>query len=290
MKLKIFLILIFINAVTFSQNETLNKKWLQQDRNGFIKLTNFINSGEITYTAFKNRIKKLNIGLFNKPFYGLYVLKELQPNGYISFKITILKSGKIGYFKAFMNTYDVKIINEIAKNDKKVALLLKSWKPVRYFDDEDGMYKQGMQITYSNKKVLNKYFRLMDRYFGKKDSVSIKNVEVSDAYHLLLYPYDLLIYGYTCSPTKVVPNGRKAIQVLVKYKRFDLIKNILKAYTAEGRAYALEALIKNNKIDEESKRIINKLLKIITPILTCDGCFMPKLTYKEIYDKLVKDD
>ena len=58
-----------------------------------------------------------------------------------------------------------------------------------------------------------------------------------------MYPTNIYFYAYTIGSTKHVPDGRKAIELLVKNKRFDLITNILMGYNLDGRCYRSDDFI-----------------------------------------------
>lgn len=73
---------------------------------------------------------------------------------------------------------------------------------------------------------------------------SIKNESVLNAYKILLDEESDYEYGWICqSIVPIIPKGRKALLILIRQGRFDLIKTLLDASKVETQLYALDALI-----------------------------------------------
>jgi len=95
-------------------------------------------------------------------------------------------------------------------------------------------------------------------------------------------------YGYTCGPGGGEPKGRKAFEKIVEAKRFDLLRNIIRGYNPEGRAYALEAFLAVYSeaepfLTKEDKSCIKKLLLSDIQINACGGCDAFPESYNEIF-------
>ncbi len=288
MRIYISILLLIINFFCYSQSKVdENKEWLDIDKQGFIELNRFIENKKFSFSDFKNEIKKYQINNISDIFYGSFMVSILQTNGYTSFSITIgVSNDKIFYFKFFLDENNASVIKKISTKDYKINELLKrNWKIIKY--DKDGKQYSGLEFEFYDDVIINRLYHLVDRVLGKKEINIIKDNNILNAYNKLLYPLNVYPYGNKCGINKVIPDGKKAIKILVNNNRFDLIENILRGYNAEGRAYAMEALINNKKIDDKITPIINKLRKSLLTLNYCQDCFFEKFTYEKLYSKLM---
>jgi hypothetical protein len=105
--------------------------------------------------------------------------------------------------------------------------------------------------------------------------------ELAESYSLLSSAYANLRYGEACTMFMEPPAGHDEIQTLIRAKRWDLIKNVLRGANPVGRLYAAEALLRANIHADKDKKIIGpddrqtieniKYAGIRIP--RCSGCF-----------------
>jgi len=287
MKIYILFLLLITSIFCYSQNEITNKKWLEIDKQGFIELNKFIDNKEFTFSNFKDKINnyQINSTTTSSTFHGAYMVSVLKNNGYTSFPITIGENGKIFYFKIFLDEYVTSIITHISENNEKIkSFLKKNWKKIEY--KKEGIKYNGLVFEFYDRNRIKALYHLIDRYFGTKKIYVVENIKILEAYNKLLYPMNVYPFGNKCGINKVIPEGKKAIETLIKHNRFDLIKNVLKGYNAEGRAYAMKAIMEYKKIDDETMAVINKLRKSYLTLNDCYVCLIKKTTYNDLYLKL----
>jgi hypothetical protein len=291
----IILLFSFVYIVK-AQEERFNSEWLEIDKKVFLSLSEYISKDEFKIKPFEEEVIGLEIATQSRLWYGCERTTALQFGGYIGNSISIAsKNKKIFYFKVLLDIGATKAIKRIAKDDKSIKnSLINNWKLLAYKSkDSSGndIKIEQYQFLYENNDLKKSFTKSIDNYLGEKTLVKIDS-SLIESYSLLMDPYSIYNYGEYCQPREIKPSGRIAIEELIKAKRFDLIKNVLRGYNPEGRAYAIEALVKyhsKNKInlDENDKQVIQKLTKSHLSVYTCTGCFIEKKSYKEIYTDLL---
>ncbi len=289
--MRILILILLLNTTNiFSQNlKSLNNDWLKKDRESFIILSNFIQNENFTYSNFKNKVPNFNINRGDGLLYSKRV-SGLNYGGYTSIKIDIIfRKDTINYLKASLDENETELILKLANKYSKIQKIIGSLWKVRIIQNSDGSFSKKLYSIYKNNTALEKNYRRIDKLLGKKKKYTITDTETKKAYKTLMHPTNSYFYAYAISPTKYVPDGRKAIELLVKSKRFDLITNILMGYNPDGRAYAIEAMILNNRHHTaEASHIISKLIKIPIITQTIVGCLLEPMLYKELIEKIEK--
>lgn len=282
--------------VVKAQEESFNNEWLEIDKRVFLSFSEYISRGDFEVQSFNDNILNLEMPDQSDLWYGCKRIEVLQSGGYIGNSIVIRsKKGSIFYFKATLNIRATKAIKRVAEYDERIERLLNNnWRILAYKSKDslgnDTKIEQ-YQFLYENNDLKKSFTKSIDNYLGEKIPVKLDSSLV-ESYSLLMDPYSTYNYGEYCQPRGIKPSGRIAIEELINAKRFDLIKNVLRGYNPEGRAYAIEALVKyhsKNKtnLDEGDKQVIQKLIKSYLYVNTCKGCFIENKSYKKIYTDLL---
>jgi hypothetical protein len=99
-------------------------------------------------------------------------------------------------------------------------------------------------------------------------------------------PLSELDYGTACYWAGMPPPGREAIDHLIAKQRYDLIGNVLRGYSPEGRLYALEAILtkgrESQSLLQRNCQTISRVVNLPTAINTCYGCLGGRHTAKEV--------
>lgn len=273
------------------QVDNVNSNWIREDLKKFNELSNFINNRLFKYDLFTDKIHNLNILERKIEWHKIIRTEAIQYGGSTSFPTKIISKGNnIFYLKITLNNDDTKLLKTIAKENTKIKKELNSnWKLVT-IHKSDSIENQSYQFIFEDKKLSLDFKSSIRRFFGPLKEVEI-NDRLKDSYSLLMSPYESYNYGESCSFDNHKLFAREAINNLLDEKKIDLIKNILIGYNIEGRAYALEALIKYHKkndleIDDETKNHINKLTKLTSQVTTCIGHLTRSKSYKNILLKI----
>ncbi len=293
----IIIILLFsIVDVVNAQEKGFNKEWLRIDKKVFLSLSEYISRGEFKMKPFEEDIIGIEVATQSRLWYGCERTTALQFGGYIGNSIFIAsKNEKLFYFKVLFDIKATKAVKRIAESDEGIErILMNKWKLLTYKSKDslgNDIKIEQYQFLYENKGLKKSFTKSIDNYLGEKTLVEVDS-SLIESYSLLMNSSNIYNYGEYCQTKGVKPSGRIAIEELINAKRFDLIKNVLRGYNPEGRAYAIEALVKyhsKNKtnLDEDDKQVIQKLTKSHLSVYTCTGCFIEKKSYKEIYTDLL---
>lgn len=111
--------------------------------------------------------------------------------------------------------------------------------------------------------------------------------ELKSAYEYLISPLHNSVVGSGgCGFAGITPEGKKAIDALMKANRVDLVENVLRGFNPGGRVYAALALLslKNSgrPLSHETQITIKKISSLDIKIGTCAGCLLGSRTAKEI--------
>jgi len=287
MKLKTFIFFLFL-VIFFSRaipaQETLNKEWLDKDRQIFTNTMSVLEKDEFDLNTLKN-IKDIkasneseNLGLgykrtayYHNGGYTSVVFKLLlDPDNYI-IKHRITVSGNLDAFNVLDKEFQLSIaLNKYKKETYANRISLKSEKT-------DGELFSKMVICFNE-------------YFGINEKINIPKNIYSD-YSALIDPFDEDVYGFVVGLGGNVPDGRSAIEKIKKAKNKDILKLIMASPNPTGRIYAIEA-ISGGKIDniiknKEYSYMLNKLFQLKIPIEAGSGCIVTHITI-DSYEKVTE--
>lgn len=267
--------------------------WIQKDKSNFKNLTKFISKKDFTIKNVKSEIKSLYISEENQIWKNSSRIKAYQYGGFISHSINIA-SYKDTIFSMEINISgeDATVLKRIAKKNKKIALeLKKNWK---YSSEIDWNKKliENYKYVFVDKKIKSQFEKNIADDLGEIHDFEV-NEELRESYEILIDPLSHYEFGYSCYYETSKPDGRKAIEKILEAKRFDLLKDIIRGYNPEGRAYGIEALFKINSenksiISKEDKECIERILKSNIYINECSGCDVFPSSYEEIFPSIKK--
>jgi len=282
MKKIIIILIILINVLSlYSQQDSLkrNVEWLNIDKKNFIELSKFILNKNYSLYNFR-KIKNVQINEVYDILLGSRLIAS-QDNGYTKVKLNLITlKNKIYYLKATLDSSDTEVIMQLAKENKTLWNIVNKWQIKKIKGRKQLVY------IFEDSNMLQKDYRLLDKFLGKKKDVNFKKKKTKKAYEILMYPTNIYPYAYKISPTEYVPEGRKAIEYLIKEKEFVLIENVLKGYNPEGRIYAYEALRKSNNLSTDIQKTVSNLKKLPVQIINIYGCLPHRYFSKDIIKKI----
>lgn len=284
----IILLSISIPISLNGQSGILKMLWIQKDKRNFKNLAKFISKRDFTLENFKSEIKSLYISEENQIWKNSSRVKAYQYGGFISHSINIASYNDT-IFSMEINIFgeDATVLKRIAKKNKKIELeLKKNWKYSSIIDSNKKLV-ENYKYVFVDKKIKSQFEKNMADELGEMYDFEI-NEEIRESYEILIDPLRNYEFGYSCYYEMSKPDGRKAIEKILEAKRFDLLKNIIRGYNPEGRAYGIEALFKiysENKsiISKEDKECIESILESNIFINECSGCDVSPISYEEIF-------
>jgi hypothetical protein len=201
-------------------------------------------------------------------------------NGYTSFYVDAFTlNGAIQYYEVGVRSSSdswPQIRNDIIKTWKR------SGGP-EFLESEDGLaYRKTLDVGFQV------YKHAVAAELGELKAVDVP-ADLKDYYDELISPLNNSIIGFGgCGYGGVVPQGKLAIDALMKANRTDLIENVLRGYNPGGRIYAALALLSLKKqglhLSSETKKTLDKIKSLDIKIETCSGCIVTHRTAKEILE------
>ena len=97
-------------------------------------------------------------------------------------------------------------------------------------------------------------------------------------------------FGYACYYAGMPPEGRQAIDNLIKNKDYKIIMSILDGQNNEGKIYAIEALLILNskeeiKLTELEKGKIKSIIEEDLEIYRCQGCLVSTIKTIDLFNE-----
>jgi len=281
----LLLLNFFFSFQSIGQSEKIKRNWIKKDKANFHNLIDFLSKDELDLDEFKSKIQNLDIREEDSLWFNCKRIEATQYGGYISNWINLETiNNKIFSLQIEVTREDAKILKMIAEEDEIVKKALTSnWT----FSEKR---KLKYEFNYENEELKKEFELLVEKKLGKIQEIEVKG-ELKEAYEILLNPIFNYDYGHHCYFGGTQPEGRIAIEKLVEAKRFDLIKNIIRGYNPEGRAYGIEVLLKahsrrNRIINAEDENVIKWLLKTEFNVNSCSGCFVMSNSYSKIFEKI----
>ena len=265
--------------------------WIQKDKRNFKNLTKFISQKDFTINNFKSQIKSLSIDNENQIWKKSRKIQAVQYGGLISNWITIATyDDKIFSIEIVISGEDAEVMKRLAKRNRKINLeLKKNWKYSKEIDLDKNII-ESFKYVFIDEKIKSQFENEIAKDLGQINEIEI-NDDLKESYEILIDPMKNYDYGYSCYYGAIKPDGRKAIEKILEAKRFDLLKNIIRGFNPEGRAYGIEAFFiaySKNKyiISKEDEDCIKKILKSNISINKCSGCDVFSSSYDEIFPSI----
>jgi hypothetical protein len=273
MKKIVFYFILIVPMMLFSEFTTLNEDWLSMDKSNILTFMNAVHSKEQSMDSFKQKMKGLTIKESENLGFGLHRLYGVEQGGYTTLWMTFyLFEDKLLYYKAVINgKNDVSTIRLLMQGDLKFFQLIeRQWKTVIV----EGTGDASLYFDSLNTHLYQEFQEKVERNLGEMLPLSVHE-DLQKEYNLLISPFEFYDFGKFCNHSLFHAKAKSAIAKIKKEKP-EFLKNILRAYSAEGRTYAIEALfslvdngqIKLTKADIE---VIKKVLNLDVSLSKCDN-------------------
>lgn len=149
------------------------------------------------------------------------------------------------------------------------------------------IHKRGHNVvcTFLDETVLTQCAEAVAEALGAPVEVAVPS-EFQHAYELLTSPLWTLDVGLDCYFPPQKPEGRRAIEKLVRNDQWTLIANVLRGLDPEGRIYAAQVMLEEAKkghgITADDRAIIRTLRHLPIEVSTCSGCTVEPQTGVDI--------
>ena len=275
----LFFLWLVVSNTSFAQKpKKLEVEWLAKDVKSLQLISEVMPIENQTIETIKAVLgentgtEEENLGFGAKRF----ILRK--GNGYTSLQIDAFTlNGTIKY-------YEVSVGGDSDSWPQIRPYIVKAWRDNGGPDFEES--KHGLAY----RKILDigfqTYRQVVAAELGEMTAVDIP-AELRDYYDELISPLNNSAIGFGgCGYGGGVPQGRVAIDALVKANRIDLIENVLKGYNPGGRIYAVLALLEMKRrgfeLSDNTESTITKISYLDIKVETCSGCIFTARTAKEI--------
>jgi len=284
-----FLLLLF-PLLLLAKPKHLNEEWLQIDKSSFINLMKTLDSNVSNIEYYKQNIPSLSILSSRVMGFDIKKIVAHQEGKYISKVFSIYTYKDIIFnFKITISGVSFEKMNILKEKDKNIKKLLSnSWVETStqpYFP-LDSMILRQFEYEVLNENIYSNLKKNVANHLGNFINIYVED-SIKKEYETLIFPFEDYNFGTACGYAGTVPKGRRAIKV-IKKKNPELLKNILRAYSPEGRVYGAEALMElSNKgmihLSTEDISSIKKVLSLDVSINQCGGCMSSYITAKQIF-------
>jgi hypothetical protein len=246
----------------------LNKEWLRKDLELAQTIDPIIKEPLIEIDPFLARLKASDTRVDRSIGFGLRQLQLVRYGGYTTVWIHLVALEKRIVAIECVQSADNENWVHIA------PVLRKAWTrtPVEVTDSNTTL------IHYVDRTRID---QVLIRELGNPPKTSASGA-YEKSFNLLLSPLEHLDVGESCYITGERPRGRIAIEQLIKARRFDLIRAILRGPSPEGRTYAALALIRAKNLTADDDTVVRKLKTLDIPIQVCRGCRISTETFADV--------
>ena len=286
-----FLIFLTLPILLLAEAEALNEKWLEADKSNLINLIKVMKTKSLDANFYKKNLRNLDVRSEKEVGFGVKEIQAYQYGGYISNEVSIYTyNDEIFYFRVRATGKDLEKIEILKERDSVISKFISQ----NWVEDDYQPYPslvptvvKRIKYEYLNKKtylVLTKY---VGNYLGNFLDIPIDS-SLENEYKVLTSPFEKYDFGTACGYGGTRPKGRQAIEIIKKANP-QLLKNIIRGYSVEGRIYGVEALLelasKNTiKLTDDDILTIKKVLNLDISINQCGGCMSSSLVAKEIFE------
>jgi hypothetical protein len=110
----------------------------------------------------------------------------------------------------------------------------------------------------------------LDTALGTRSNVSVPP-ELASAYEILTSPFSRLALGASCATNGGAPAGRNEATSLARAKRYELLRNVLRGASPEGRLYAAWALDNAKALVWNDRAVVEQLARSPLEVTICRG-------------------
>jgi len=278
--LLLFLSLAFSSVSLAQKPNKLEADWLDKDIKSIELIAKLMPLENQTIENIKAILGANTSGEEENLGFGAQRFSLSKGNGYTSFRVdAFILNGYIKYYQIGVGT----------SSDSWPLIrdyIVKAWRQnggPEFEENEYGLaYQKTLDIGFQA------YQKAVAAELGEVKAVDVP-ADLKDSYDELISPLNNSVVGFgACGYGGVVPQGKEAIDSLVKAKRVDLIENLLRGYNPGGRVYAALALLEMKKqglrLSNDTPYLINKIRSLNIKIETCSGCIITYRTAKEILE------
>ena len=271
-----------------AQNEPINEDWLEKDKSNFINLMEVLLSDNWEIDFFQKELDNLGERAKQDIDFGAKKYEFAQGGGYISNWINVCTfNDSIFYCKVSITSDDVKKMEILAQRDSLILKLLSQNWNRKAFNHNAGLF-ESFDFEYINSDLYSRFKESVKNELGQLENSLVDSLLHKD-YLTLVTPFENYDFGYACYFAGTPPKGRTAIEN-IKTSNPNLVRDIIRGYSPEGRIYGIEALLELVEKEEvvltlEDKEIINKVLGLQIPINRCQGCMVSSILAKDLFNE-----
>lgn len=283
-----FIVLMLSIAITSqlsSQSKLSEKLLINRSKSNFIKLIDFLSTDDLSLDDLES-IRNIDI----TPQYTLWEdytrIVANRYDRYVSFGLNIgAIEDKIFYLRINISDDDANMLQRFSNENVIIKNHLKQyWHSSEILTNCEGLE---FEYFYLNEDLQKDYELSVAKDLGIVKSFDIQE-EFKGSYDILMDASHYYDYGDSCYYSGVKPTGKVAIEQLVDAGRFDLVKNIIRGFNPEGRAYGIEALLKANStrrglLTDTDREVIKTLISIDMVVNHCSGCIVGEYTYDVLF-------
>lgn len=277
--LSLLLLLVSGHSLPAQDNQPLKKEWLARDIEALTILPKLTPLENQTFEGIQEILGLHKYRDEDDLGFGARTFSFSKGNGYTNLIFTgFVFNGKIGSYRiAVYSTSSWPRIRQF---------IIEAWKQNSELRFEEGDY--GMSFSRESPEMFQTYKNAVSAELGEMESLTVP-ADLRDSYESLISPLNNSVVGKgCCGYACVIPQGKRAIDEIVKANRIDLIGNILKGYNPGGRVYAAQAMLELEKqgvvLSIDAQNAIKKIRNLDISIETCSGCIHYHKTAKDILD------
>ncbi len=278
--LLLFLLLAFSSASFAQKSKKLEVEWLAKDVKSIELISKLMPLDNQTIDNVKAILGKNTGGEEENLGFGAQRFILSKGNGYTSFHVDAFTlNGSIKY-------YEIGVSGDSDNWPQIRDYIIKAWRQNDGPEFEENRY--GLAYRKTLDVGFQAYRNAVAAELGEMKAVDVP-AGLKDYYDELISPLNNSMVGFgVCGYAGVVPQGKVAIDALVKAKKIDLIENILRGLNPGGRVYAALALLEMKKqglrLSSDTQSTINRVSSLDIKIDTCSGCIVTHRTAKEILE------
>lgn len=287
-----FFIILFSFINLLAETNTVNESRLKQDEENMLNLMEVLNSGSLEIDFYKKNIENLNIHSEKELGFGVKNIEAYQSGAYTSNVISIYTyNNKIFYFRVRIIGKDIEKIDILKKRNSSIAQFISDkWIVDDYqrFPTLSPIITKRLKYHFLDQETYSIYKTRIANKLGKLLDMPVDH-SLRDEYEILISPFEQYNFGTACGYAGIPPLGRQAIKV-IKKRNPQLLRNIIRGYSLEGRIYGIQALLelasKNMiQLTKEDISTMKKVINLDVIVNQCGGCMSSSLKAKELFKK-----
>ena len=268
--------------------EPINRNWLKIDKSNFINLMTVLQSDNKSLEYYTETLDNFHIRKNQDIGFGAKRITAVQYGGYISNWISICTfKDEIFYCNISISPSDAEKMELLGRRDTAIFNLLeKYWTKMAFTQTSKSVITY--EYKFANEDLFSQYINGTTNELGEIPSLPIDS-SIKNDYDILLFPFEEYDFGYYCYGAGYPPVERTAVEKVTENNP-ELLQNIIKGYSPEGRIYGIEAMLNlamegKMELTPQDIAIIKKVLMLDIPINRCQGCMVSTITAKELFNE-----